>query len=140
MTASTKKKSGKKNDRPPSKQPIGWWVDEHQRLKSEVDELQQKLNEAKRELNEFAEKALEKFGKEGLEGARGEHATGFVEERDHFNISDRREFEKYVKRTGHLELFQGRVSAEAYRELSSQGKKIPGVGIFTKRTFRTRKR
>jgi hypothetical protein len=123
-----------------TRKTVGWYVDAHQKLKDERDELLEEVNAVKKEITTLEEKALEKFGKEGLEGARGENATGYIEERDHFNIADRRKFEQYIKRTGHMELFQGRVSAEAYRELLAQGKKPAGIGVFHKVSFRTRKR
>ena len=123
-----------------TRKTVGWFVDEHQRLKDERDELLNEVKVVKKDIENLENQALEKFGKEGLEGARGENATGYIEERDHYNISDRRKLDAYVKRTGHMELFQGRVSAEAYRELLAQGKKPAGVGIYHAVNFRTRKR
>ena len=119
---------------------VGWYVDEHQRLKNERDALLEEVNAVKKKITALEDEALEKFDKEDIQGVRGELATGFIEERDHYNIADRRKFEAYIKRTGHMELFQGRVSAEAYRELVAQGKKPAGVGVFHKVSFRTRKR
>ncbi len=122
------------------KKTVGWYVDRHQELKDERDALLEEVKTVKKEISDLEEAALEKFGKEEIEGVKGELATGYIEERDHYNISDRRKFEQYIKRTGHMELFQGRVSAEAYRELLAQGKKPAGVGIFHAVNFRTRKR
>lgn len=119
---------------------MNWYVDEHQRLKVVRDALLDEVKAIKAHIAAHEEEALEKFGKEDLQGVKGELATAYIEEREHFNISDRRTFEKYVKRTGNLQLFQGRVSSEAYKELRAQGKKPAGVGTFTKTSFRTRKR
>ncbi len=119
---------------------VGWFVDQHQRLKTKRDALLDQVSAIKKEITALEEEALAKFGKEDIQGVRGELATGYIEETDHVNIQDRRKFDQYVKRTGHFELFQGRVSATAYRELTSQGKKPAGVGVFHKVAFRTRKR
>lgn len=119
---------------------VGWYVDEHQRLKNDRDELLAEVSVVKKQITSLEEEALKKFDKEDIQGVKGELATGFIEERDHYNISDRRKFEQYIKRTGHMELFQGRVSAEAYRELVATGKKPAGVGVYHATSFRTRKR
>ncbi len=119
---------------------VGWYVDEHQRLKDERDEALAVVTEKKQEISALEEEALECFDKEEINGTKTENATGYIQEQDHYNIQDRRKFETYIKRTGHMELFQGRVSAEAYRELVASGKKPGGVGVFHKVSFRTRKR
>jgi hypothetical protein len=119
---------------------VAWWIDTHYKMKERRDKMAAALNAFKREIEDFEKEALKKFGKEGLEGASGSRAIGFIEERTHVQMGDREEFDKYVKKTGRTELFQGRVSAEAYRELSAQGLKIPGVKTVDMTYFRTRKR
>jgi len=119
---------------------IGWYIDEHQRMKDERDELLTQVNAVKARITAHEDEALKKFGKEDIQGSKGDLATAYIEDREHYNIADRRKFEAYIKKTGHLELFQGRVSAEAYRELLAQGKKPAGVGVFHQVSFRTRKR
>ena len=94
-----------------ARRTVQWFIDTHYTLKQERDELLAEVKEVKKEIDKVADEALERFGKEGIEGARGAQATAYIEERDHFNMEDRRKFEAYVKRTGHFELFQGRVSA-----------------------------
>ena len=123
-----------------ARRKVSWYVDEHQRLKDERDDLLQLVNEVKKKISKVESDALERFGREEIEGVRGELATGFIEEREHYNITDRRKLDAYIKRTGHMELLQGRVSSEAYRELAAQGKKPAGVGVFHKVSFRTRRR
>ena len=119
---------------------VNWFVDAHYKLKQKRDALLDKVGDVKKDIEKLEAEALHKFGKEGIEGARGSLATGYVEERDHVRVADRRALDAYVKRTGHLELFQNRVSAEAYRELLAQRKKPAGVEIYTSVNFRTRKR
>lgn len=132
-----KKKAAKKKR---TVRNVNWFVDTHYKLKQQRDKIQEKLNEKKVEIEKLEAEALHKFGKEGIEGARGRLATGFIQELDHFRVADRNSLDKYVKRTGHLELFQNRVSAEACRELMAQRKKPAGVEIYTSVHFRTRKR
>ena len=119
---------------------VNWFVDAHYKLKMKRDVLLDKVNDVKADITKIEAEALHKFGKEGIEGAKGRIATCYVEERDHVRVSDRRALDAYVKRTGHMELFQNRVSAEAYRELLAQRKKPAGVEIYTSVNFRTRKR
>lgn len=38
----------------------------------------------------------------------------------------------YIKKTGHFQLLQRRVSDPTYRELLEAGKKVPGLQPFTK--------
>lgn len=119
---------------------VNWFVDQHYKLKQKRDKIQEQLNDVKKDIEKLEGEALHKFGKEGIEGAKGRLATGFIQELDHFRVADRAALDKYVKRTGHLELFQNRVSSEACRELMAQRKKPAGVEIFTSVHFRTRKR
>jgi hypothetical protein len=119
---------------------VNWFVDAHYKLKQKRDALLGKVDDVKQDITKLEAEALHKFGKEGIEGAKGKLATGFIQELDHVRIADRRALDAYVKRTGHMELFQNRVSAEAYRELLAQRKKPAGVEIYTSVHFRTRKR
>lgn len=119
---------------------VGWYIDEHQRLKDERDEIIQELVAKKAEIAEHADEALEHFSRDQIVGAKGDYATGYIEEKDVFKIEDRKKFDAYVRRTGHNELYQNRVNAEAYRELLALGKKPAGVEPFTVVNFRTRKR
>lgn len=119
---------------------VNWYVDEHYRLKQKRDRAEAKVKEIKKDIEKHEAEALHKFGKEGIEGAKGKLATGFIQELDHVRVDDRKALDTYVKRTGHTELFQNRVTAEAYWTLLDQGKKPAGVGVYTSVHFRTRKR
>jgi len=117
-----------------------WFIDQHYALKMKRDGFEAKKKEVNKAIEKLEAEALHKFGKEGIEGAKGKKATGFIQELDHIKIADRRALDKYVKRTGHLELFQNRVSSEAVKELWAQGKKPAGLDTYTSVHFRTRKR
>jgi hypothetical protein len=142
--AKTKKRSyTAKRPKPASKaEPtVGWYVDQHIRLRAKRQEIQTKLSEVKAEMTALGEEALKLFKKEELEGAKGKLGFGYIGESDHYNITDRRKFDAYVKKTGRLELFQGRVSSEPVEEIVEQTKKLPpGVGVFHKVEFKTTKR
>ena len=123
-----------------AKRNITWFINKHQDLKEERDELLNEVKVVKKKIEKLEGEALVKFDKEDIEGAKSEYATAYIEEREHLSIADRRTFEKYVKRTGFMELFQNRISIEAYRELVAQGYKPAGVGSYTEVNFRTRRR
>lgn len=130
--AATKKKRVVRN--------VAWFIDHHYALKMKRDALEAKKKEVQKDIDKLEAEALHKFGKEGIEGGKGRKATGFIQELDHIKIGDRNALDKYVKRTGHLELFQNRVSGEAVKELWAQGKKPAGLETYTSVHFRTRKR
>ncbi len=123
-----------------ARRKIGWYIDTHQELKDERDELLAEVDVVKKKIAKHEELTLERFNKEDIDGAKGELATGYIEEVDRYSLKDRRKFEAYIKKTGHFELFQGRVSTTAYRELLALGKKPAGVGVFHQINFRTRRR
>ena len=131
-----KKKAKKKR----TVKTVGWFIDEHYRIKQQIAKAEEVVKKLKDKRDKHEAEALHKFGKDGIEGGKGRLATGFIQELDHFRVADRRKLDAYVKRTGHIELFQNRVSSEACRELMAQRKKPAGVEIYTSVHFRTRKR
>jgi len=123
---------------------VNWFADAHYSLKMKRDALEAKVKLVKKEIEKIEAEALTKFGKEGIEGARGKKATAFIQELDHYNIEDRSKLDKYVKRTGKFELFQNRVSGVAIEEIMASNKRFKlegaGLGLYTSVHFRTRKR
>jgi hypothetical protein len=88
--------------------------------------------------------ARAKYEKEGIEGARGEAATAFLQELDHYNVQDRSKLDRYVKRTGNFEIFTNRISGTAVEEIMANNKRFKpesaGIAHSTSKHFRTRKR
>lgn len=123
---------------------VNWYVDTHYALKVKRDKLKDKVKEVVDDIEKLEGEALHKFGKEGIEGAKGKKATGFIQELDHYNVADRRKLDAYVKRTGHFELFQNRVSGDAVQDIEATSKRFKrsaaGIGLYTSTHFRTRKR
>jgi len=126
------------------KKTVNWFADEHYKLKKKRDALKDKAKLVQKDIDKLEGEALEKFGKEGIEGARGRNATAFIQELDHYNITDRSKLDKYVKRTGNFEIFQNRVSGAAIEEISANNSRFKlesaGLGLYTSVHFRTRKR
>lgn len=123
---------------------VNWFVDAHYALKMKRDKLEDKVKDVKADIEKMEDEALHKFGKEGIEGAKGRVATGFIQELDHYNVADRRKLDAYVKRTGNFELYQNRVTGTAVEELMEANKRFSmkgaGIGLYTSTHFRTRKR
>ena len=123
---------------------VNWYVDTHYKLKQKRDALEEKVKEVKAEIEAIEEEALRKFGKEGIEGARGRIATGYIQELDHYNVENRAKLDAYVKRNGLLHLFQNRVSKAAVEELMHDKPRFKlataGLGQYTSVHFRTQKR
>lgn len=94
--------------------------------------MQQEVDVVKAQENEIENIIFERFGKSDLEGARGKLAQCSIKRSEVANIDDWESFEKYVKKTGELDLFQRRISLEAIRERWAEGKTVPGVGKFTR--------
>lgn len=123
---------------------VNWYVDTHYALKMKRDAIKKKLDLVKKDIEKIEIAAINKFSVEDLEGVRGRKATGFIQELDHYGVEDRSKLDKYVKRTGCLELFQNRVNGEAVEELQAQSKrfslKAAGISLYTSTHFRTRRR
>jgi len=123
---------------------VNWFADTHYALKQKRDKLKERAKEVQGEIDKLEAEALHKFGKEGIEGARGKKATCFIQELDHYNVEDRRKLDAYVKRSGNFELFQNRISGTVVEELMAQNKRFKlkgaGIGLYTSVHFRTRKR
>jgi hypothetical protein len=77
------------------------------------------------------EKILAMFDKNTLEGAKGKNAQSSIKRSEVPTLKDWNKFEKYLKKTGELDLLQRRLSVDACRERWEAKKAIPGVEAFT---------
>lgn len=140
--AVSRKKKGKTKKR--TVRNVNWFIDTHYKLKQKRDKLKEQAKEVQKDIEKLEGEALHKFSKEGIEGSKGRLATGFIQELDHYNVADRRKLDAYVKRSGHFELFQNRVSGEAVQDIEATNKRFnrdsAGIGLYTSTHFRTRKR
>jgi hypothetical protein len=126
------------------KSKVQQFADTHYAVKKLRDglEVQRKKLYAIQERIEGEARA--KYEKEGIEGARGEAATAYLQELDHYGIDDRTKLDRYIKKNGNFELLQNRVSVAAIEELMAVKPKLKlstlGVNHTTSKHFRTRKR
>lgn len=122
--------------RPTSKMRIpkelGAAIDHLFKVREGRREMQKEVDAIKAQENEIENIIFERFGKSDLEGARGKLAQCSIKRSEVANIDDWESFEKYVKKTGELDLFQRRISLEAIRERWAEGRVVPGVAKFTK--------
>lgn len=120
------------------------FADCHYALKQKRDALNDLVKQVKAVLAKIEEEAKVKYEKEGIEGARGENATAFIQELDHYSIEDRSKLDAYVKRTGNFELFQNRLSSAAVEEIQANNGRFKiesaGISMYTSKHYRTRKR
>lgn len=123
---------------------VGWYIDRHYRLKEQRDKLIDELNAKKEEIEVLAEEALEKFTRNDIVGAKGRFATGYIQDRDVYSVSDRSKLDAFVKRTGLLEVYQNRVTSEAVDDILEMKPRLTpaslGLDVFTIVNFRTRRR
>ena len=81
---------------------------------------------------------MERLEAEGLDKASGSKATVSISANTVANVEDWDSFWSYIIKNKYTHLLQRRVSDPAYRELLEQGKRVPGVQPFVKRTLNVR--
>lgn len=91
--------------------------------KAEAEKAQEDLIEAT---------IFERFGKSELEGARGKLAQCSIKRSDVPTLKDFAKTWAWAKKNDAPDIFQRRISVEAWRERTAGGKTIPGVDVFTK--------
>jgi len=75
------------------------FADLHYQLKQRRDALEKMKKRIGSILERIEGEARDKYEKEGIEGARGENATSYLQDLDHYSIADRDKLDKYIKRT-----------------------------------------
>lgn len=85
-------------------------------------------------------KLLKTFKQQELDGARGVKGAARINRRDLVSIKDRTKFNAYVLKNKAFDLYQARVSTEAYFARVEEGETVPGVGIFPKISISITKR
>jgi len=74
---------------------------------------------------------LKLYGKSKIQGASGSVARAEISQKDIAQVKDWPKFWAYIKRTGHFDLMQKRISDTAVKERWDRDITIPGVAKFT---------
>lgn len=120
--------------------PLGTLIDEMFDLREKKRLLEAQVAEIESAYNTKAELLMERLDAEKTDKAAGRKASASITTGVVANVEDWAKVEAYVKKTGHFQLFQRRISDAAYRELAElAGKKgIPGITPFTKKRINLR--
>lgn len=102
------------------------------KVRTERKRLASLAEREKEQESMIEEKIFSMFNKSALEGARGKIAQASIKRSDVPTFENDAAFFAHVKKTGDFDLLQRRLSIEACRERWAAGKKIPGIGLFTK--------
>lgn len=124
--------------------PLGQLIDDMFVIREKKREIETEIAKLEAEYKEIEERLLERMEKEGTSAARGKKASASVSMSTVGSVTDWSAVEQYIKKTGHFQLFQRRLSDGAYREiledLTKRGKPvaIPGIDSFTKKRVNVR--
>ena len=110
----------------------GSLADMRYKLKLEVAEANKKVTVLKEKQTALDEHIISTFPKSNVAGVTGKVGKVAVVSKIIPVVTDRPKFNAYIKRTGRFDLLQARVNNAPIQELWDEGKKIPGVGTFTK--------
>lgn len=117
---------------------IGEMVDDLYRLREDKRALEVKIAEVEGTYKGIEEELLERLANEKTDAARGKAASCSVTSSVSANVTDWDELHKFVKKTGHTQLYFRRISDPAFRELLEQKGKVPGVEPFIRKRLNVR--
>src|SRR5262249_7920656 len=96
-----------------------------------IDLIEARLRLVKQKRAKLETRLLKEFEKEDIDGTKLKGGgTARIRRATFFSISDRRKFDKYVIKHKALDLFQNRISSNAYKARLEEGEAVPGVGKF----------
>jgi hypothetical protein len=109
---------------------LGKQIDALKTLDDEIKAQSKILQEMKSRRYKMETRLLKDFESKDIEGCKGKKGVARVRRATFYSIKDRRKFEKYVLKHRALDLFQNRISAEAYKARLDEGEKVPGITSF----------
>lgn len=98
-----------------------------------------KLNKLKALYAAKEEEIFKLFPKEKLIGAHGKMGSVTIDKKDYPTVEDWDQVYKYISRNKAFDMLQKRLSSTAVNERWAAGKKVPGVGKFTKTTLKLKR-
>jgi hypothetical protein len=112
---------------------IGDNIDRMWALRERKRELEAKVKEIEGEISGVEEVLMKQLDDQGVTASRGSKATASISTSVVATIADWDALCKYIKRSGHFQLFQRRISDPAFRELAEQKGAVPGLDSFVKK-------
>ena len=99
-----------------------------------------RLERVNAQIAALEEHLIESVKKSELEGAAGKLARCSIRHPEHYSIENPTTFFAYVKRHSAWDLLPKRIAPDAYRERVREGKRVPGVRVFTETKLSVTKR
>lgn len=119
---------------------IGQLAEEHQRLSDAWDELEVEQKKLEKDMDAVAleaQAAMEAAGT--VDGTTPGGVEYELKDREHLNVKDFDKLWKWCLETKRF-VFQRRIGVEAYRDYVNAGIRVPGVTIFKKPEFKTKRK
>jgi len=118
---------------------IGSMTDQYVTLRNKKKELADEVAKIEAQMKETEGQLIERLEAEGSTKGSGKLGTCSISHSVVFNVNDWQKVEAYVKKTGHMQIFQRRLSVEAVREIvENSGKPIPGTEPFATKKINVR--
>lgn len=104
-------------------------------LKSKKKNLDLLIKETEKAIDEKSREIMQLMDKDGLTETANGHVKVSIDERTYPQVENWDLFLNFIYENKYLHLLQRRPAVEAYRELLSIGRAVPGVVPFPKRTL-----
>lgn len=118
---------------------IGSMTDLYVTLRNKKAELNAEIAKLDAQLKETEGQLIDRLEAEGSTKGSGKLGTCSITQSVVFNAVDWSKIEAFVKKTGHFQVFQRRLSLDAVREIvENSGKPIPGTEPFNTKKINVR--
>lgn len=122
----------------PKIKTVGTLIDEMSNIREKRRSISEQDKELEKLYKTLEEELIAAMDAQGTSKSTGKLASAGISETVVANKLDWLAFMAWMARTKNFQLVQQRVSDPAYRELRTQGKVIPGLEDFTKRSINLR--
>ncbi len=118
---------------------IGSMTDLYVTLRNQKKALNDEIAKIETQMKETEAQLIERLEAEGWTKGSGKLGTCSISHSVVFNAVDWQKIEAFVKKTGHMQIFQRRLSLDAVREIvENTGKPIPGTEPFNTKKINVR--
>ena len=118
--------------------PTGTMIDNLSARREEIRDLTKQVEELKRSKAVMESDIMDRLEKEGVTGARSEHASVSVTENVKPQVNDWPTFYRFIAKNDYFHLLDRRPSVTGCRELFETKGAIPGVTPFIAKTLNLR--